>query len=52
MDLKGVKLTWMGHATFRIETPGGNTLIIDPWIIGNPATPESEKKVKKVDILL
>ena len=23
MNLKGVKLTWLGHATFRIETPGG-----------------------------
>ena len=47
MDLKGVKLTWLGHATFRIETPGGKTVIIDPWIMGNPACPESEKKVKK-----
>ncbi len=50
MDLKGIKLTWLGHATFRIETPGGKTVIIDPWIMGNPACPEAEKKVKTVDI--
>ncbi len=52
MNLNGVKLTWLGHATFRIETPAGKTVIIDPWIMGNPLCPESEKKVKKVDMLL
>ncbi len=52
MDLKGIKLTWLGHATFRIETPGGRTVIIDPWIMGNPMCPEADKKVRKVDVLL
>jgi len=52
MDLKGIKLTWLGHATFRIETPGGKTVIVDPWIMGNPMCPEADKKVKKVDVLL
>jgi L-ascorbate metabolism protein UlaG (beta-lactamase superfamily) len=52
MDLKGIKLTWLGHATFRLETPGGKIVIIDPWIMGNPMCPKSEKTVKKVDILL
>lgn len=52
MNLKGIKLTWLGHSTFRIETPGGKTVIIDPWIMGNPMCPQSEKKVRKVDVLL
>jgi len=52
MNLKGIKLTWLGHATFRIETPGGKTVLVDPWVMGNPACPESEKKVKKVDVML
>ncbi|MGB7598812.1 MAG: metal-dependent hydrolase [Candidatus Sulfotelmatobacter sp.] len=52
MNLKGIHLTWLGHATFRIETPGGQTIIIDPWIMNNPVCPPSEKKVKKVDTLL
>ena len=30
MNLKGIQLTWLGHATFRIVTPGGQTVIIDP----------------------
>ena len=52
MDLKGIKLTWLGHATFRIETPEGKTFFIDPWIGGNPMCPESEKNVKKADVLV
>lgn len=51
MDLKGAKLTWLGHATFRLET-GGNTIYIDPWIMGNPACPETEKRVDRADALL
>ena len=52
MDLKGIKLTWLGHATFRVETPGGKTVLVDPWVMGNPSCPESERKVKKVDAML
>jgi L-ascorbate metabolism protein UlaG (beta-lactamase superfamily) len=52
MNLKGIKLTWLGHATFRIETPEGKILYIDPWIAGNPMCPESEKNVKRADVLL
>ena len=51
MDLKGVKLTWLGHATFRIET-GGQSLLVDPWVMGNPLCPDKEKKLKKVDVML
>lgn len=52
MDLKGLKLTWLGHATFRVVTPKGTTIYIDPWIMQNPMTPEAEKDVKKCDVLL
>jgi L-ascorbate metabolism protein UlaG (beta-lactamase superfamily) len=52
MNLKGIKLTWLGHATFRVETPAGKTIIIDPWVMGNPKCPEADKKVVKVDVLL
>ena len=52
MNLKGIQLTWLGHSTFRIQTPEGKTLYIDPWIAGNPMCPESEKNVKKADVLL
>jgi L-ascorbate metabolism protein UlaG (beta-lactamase superfamily) len=51
-DLRGVRITWLGHATFRVHTPGGKTVIIDPWVMGNPACPQAEKKLSNVDVLL
>jgi L-ascorbate metabolism protein UlaG (beta-lactamase superfamily) len=52
MNLKGIKLTWLGHSTFRIETPGGTTIFVDPWIMNNPKCPEADRKVKEADVLL
>jgi len=52
MDLKGIQLTWLGHATFRIKTPAGKIVILDPWVMGNPMCPEKEKTVYHVDVLL
>jgi len=52
MKLKGIKMTWLGHATFRIETPAGKTIIVDPWVMGNPMCPEADKNVRKLDVML
>lgn len=52
MTLAGIQLTWLGHATFRIETPEGKTFFIDPWIMGNPMCPARDKAVHKADVLL
>ncbi len=52
MNLRGLKLTWLGHATFRIETPEGKTVLIDPWVQGNPACPDNLKTFDKIDVLL
>ena len=52
MDLKGIKLTWLGHATFRIRTPQGKIVLIDPWVMNNPACPEAEKKISHLDVML
>ena len=52
MNLNGIKLTWLGHATFRLETPAGKNIIVDPWVMGNPACPAKEKDLKKVDVML
>jgi len=51
MNLKGIQLTWLGHASFRIETPAGKTIYVDPWVMGNPMCPEKDKEVKKVDAM-
>jgi L-ascorbate metabolism protein UlaG (beta-lactamase superfamily) len=52
MKLDGIKITWLGHATFRIETPQGKTVLIDPWVAGNPKCPDKEKNLAKVDVML
>lgn len=31
-----MKITWLGHAGFRIET-AGQVLLLDPWLEGNPS---------------
>jgi L-ascorbate metabolism protein UlaG (beta-lactamase superfamily) len=36
-------ITWLGHGTFHIQTPGGKKLLIDSWIDTNPACPEEWK---------
>jgi L-ascorbate metabolism protein UlaG (beta-lactamase superfamily) len=35
MQLNGLKITWLGHATFRIRTPKGRIVLIDPWVMNN-----------------
>ena len=52
MELNGVKITWLGHSAFLIETPKGKKIIIDPWITGNPKTPESHKSFDRIDTIL
>jgi L-ascorbate metabolism protein UlaG (beta-lactamase superfamily) len=52
LQTRGNKLTWLGHATFRLTTPSGKIIIIDPWVKSNPACPDTLRKVDKVDIML
>ncbi|HEX3807515.1 MAG TPA: metal-dependent hydrolase [Gaiellaceae bacterium] len=44
-------LTWLGHASFRLDTDGGKRIYIDPFLNGNPKTPDSEKDPERVDII-
>lgn len=49
MDLQGVELTWLGHATVRLTLPDGQVVLIDPWLRDNPACPEAEHEQARVD---
>ena len=44
------ELTWLGHASFRIESPEGKRIYVDPWL-GNPKCPDAEKKPERVDLI-
>ena len=53
MDLPdGIKITWFGHSTFVFETPGGKRLLVDPWVMGNPACPDEMKDPGHLDGML
>jgi L-ascorbate metabolism protein UlaG (beta-lactamase superfamily) len=52
LQTRGNRLTWLGHAAFRIDTPSGKVILVDPWIQTNPMCPEANKKFDRVDTML
>jgi L-ascorbate metabolism protein UlaG (beta-lactamase superfamily) len=42
-----IAIRWLGHAAFEITSPGGTTLLMDPFISGNPSTPDSLKNLSR-----
>jgi L-ascorbate metabolism protein UlaG (beta-lactamase superfamily) len=48
--MAGGSLTWLGHASFRIDSPGGKRIYVDPWLSG-PTCPESEKEPERIDLI-
>lgn len=52
---QSVELLWYGQSAFRIATPGGKVVLIDPFITHNPVTPPALKdlaKLGQVDLIL
>ena len=50
-----VQVLWLGQSAFRITTPGGKVIVIDPYLTANPKTPEPWRKLEalgKVDLIL
>jgi L-ascorbate metabolism protein UlaG (beta-lactamase superfamily) len=50
------EILWLGQAGFRIKTPGGKIILIDPWITGGPKTPPQYKNdlaaIGPIDLLM
>ncbi len=46
-----VPLTWLGHASFRLDSPGGKRIYVDPFLSGNPKCPDGEKDPERVDLI-
>jgi len=49
------ELQWFGQSAFKITSPGGKVILIDPFITNNPKTPDELKdlaKLGKVDLIL
>jgi L-ascorbate metabolism protein UlaG (beta-lactamase superfamily) len=48
----GLTVTYLGHAAFRLVSPQGVTIYVDPFLSANPLTPEAFKLVEKADLIL
>ena len=36
---RDTRITWYGHACVEVVSPGGKTILFDPWF-GNPKSPK------------
>lgn len=53
--LHAAELLWLGQSAFRLTTPGGKVIVIDPFLTKNPKTPAAWKDLDalgKVDLVL
>jgi len=50
--MEKLSITWFGHATFLLRTPGGRRVLFDPWFTGNPSCPDAMRKPPKADLIL
>lgn len=49
---QGVQITFLGHAAFKLVSPQGVVVLIDPFLKNNPKTPAAMKEVEKADLIL
>jgi L-ascorbate metabolism protein UlaG (beta-lactamase superfamily) len=43
--------TWYGHSCFEVRTPGGRTILLDPWF-ANPRSTRPQESVQRCDLML
>lgn len=44
----GTEITWYGHSAFKVTTPSGKIVLIDPWLT-NPANPKGKEILANLD---
>jgi L-ascorbate metabolism protein UlaG (beta-lactamase superfamily) len=49
--MQNLAITWLGHSSFRLRSPGGKEILLDPWYTGNPSFPASARP-KAADLIL
>ncbi len=47
-----IKVKWLGHSGFKITSPEGKVILIDPWFEGNPKAAGSKDELEKADFLV
>jgi L-ascorbate metabolism protein UlaG (beta-lactamase superfamily) len=51
MAESNASFTWYGHACVELRTPGGKTVLFDPWF-SNPTSPRPAELVGDCDVML
>lgn len=46
-----IEITWLGHGTFQLKLESGETVVIDPWLEGNPSYPKGHS-ISRLDTML
>ena len=44
-------ITWLGHAAVEVRSPGGKTILFDPWLT-NPMSPRTPDQQQVLDLML
>ncbi len=47
-----VQAQWLGHSAFKLISPNGNTILVDPFLSQNPSTPDKYKEQNDIDYIL
>lgn len=47
-----VKIQWLGHSAFKLISPAGKIIYIDPFLKHNSTTPDEFKDVREADYIL
>ncbi|MGZ6339895.1 MAG: MBL fold metallo-hydrolase, partial [Candidatus Limnocylindrales bacterium] len=48
---RDTRVTWYGHACFEFRSPGGKTILLDPWF-SNPRSPRAAADIDRCDVML
>jgi len=46
--MEKARITWLGHASIKVEANGAS-ILFDPWVTDNPASPISLEQIQKAD---
>ncbi len=52
MSSNATRVTWLGHSTMLVQTAKGTSILIDPFIGGNPSYPKSFSLPSKIQYVL
>ena len=52
VENQNLGITWLGHATFVLTSPGGKRILIDPYLTSNPSCPKGQKETEELDLIL